>query len=344
MVASRPPLTKKHKKKNKKKFLFFFESVFLSNTRRTMETGEEDIQIEAVERRCPECGCTDLQDVLPEDETVCTNCGLVVFDQAFMERRGPPKESTLEYWKGVLDAAKAEAKALPKGCTYQAIFHYNERLAQLDCTDPDIPKPLMDAIRKLHLERASGPGGREYLRQPFTREFIEREILAHVSWPKDLLINKKRNLRRKTPLQTFSERWIRIRYELTGLRPRPMTIEFRKAMQELFKDIANSWPEVRHDPHCRYATTGVCDGKRSRLFVCRHNLPHFNWMTQQMIIHLIHWNPAYSYADEYIDYLPAIETPKRLELLKQQWMRLYKYTGIPYYTVRPLRPIPALSK
>lgn len=294
---------------------------------------------------CPDCGNYEFQDLYHEDDTVCLQCGLVVCNQAFVERPESQKKSDSAYWAGVLAAAKAEAAAFPKGHTYQAVFHYNERLAQLDCYDPDIPRPIMEQIYRIHFSRVHGANGKTYVKQPFTREFIEDEILSHVVWPEEMRRNKKGNIRRKTPLQTFSERWIRIRFELTGLRPPKMDKWFRLRMQELFKLIAYVWPTVRHDPLCTYDLTGRCSNQEeSKIFVCRHNLPHFNWMTQQLICHLLHQQPdIYGYSDAYIDYLPAIETAKRLELLKQQWLRLYKYTKIPYYTIRPLRTIPALE-
>lgn len=288
--------------------------------------------------KCPECGSRDLQEIAHDNDIVCRECGLVVCGQALLDPVTADRPNESAYWASVLVSLKNESKTFPRGHTYQAIFHYNERIAQLDCYDPDIPTEIMQQIRMVH--RKNCAANREYIKQPFTRAFIEDQILAHVTWPESLQYTKHGRPRQKTPLQTFSERWIRIRYELTNMRPPLMTAEFRTAIQGLFRIVALAWPIVNHDHFCTFRTTGKCS--HSKMLICRHNLPNFNWITQQLIVHLGLRSKDFQYADAYIDYLPAIDTPRRLEFLKIFWDRLFFHTQIPYYEVRPLKQIPAI--
>ncbi|MEM3062191.1 MAG: hypothetical protein QW303_01405 [Nitrososphaerota archaeon] len=300
--------------------------------------------------QCYNCASFDIQEIESEGQYVCRNCGVVLQELCGAGMATNYRPSHNDFHRS-MDLVRLYQTAhhivppdftfiRPKGWTYQAIFHFNERLAQLDCTDPAIPKSVMDRIYTQNI-RYMAKCLETNTPIIYNREVIAREILGPLTWPEDLKLTKKGRPRSKTVAQTFLERWIRIRYELDGKRPPIMTIEFKKEIQSLFRLVAVAWPFCRHDEQCdayRFWTECTADGK---VVVCRHNLLNYNFIFQQLIAHMMHQNPQkYAFADGYLDYLPTLETPKRLEKLVYFWgTKLKKRTGLPYYTIRPLNLI-----
>lgn len=287
---------------------------------------------------CAECRSTFFVDTR-EGDMVCENCGNVAgrcdegfntcIDSIDFNRCGDANivKNRLVEILGPSEYAKEE---YPKGWTYKALFHGAERIAQLDCSDPEIPASVMASIKAIYKKHYN----------PW--DYIGRkevgDILEHVEWPEDQIQNKKGARRTKSVRKVYLERWIRIRYELTGQRPTPIPEEFKEAFKELFCRVVRGWCIVRHGSNCPARISGQCHAPRQN--GCRHNLPNYNFIFQQLISHLIDQDPIKNgFADMYLDYFPTLTTPKRRSALERYWKELFTYTKIPLYKVRDLTVI-----
>jgi len=287
---------------------------------------------------CAECRSSYFVETRDGDQ-VCESCGNVAgrsdegfntcIDSIDFNRCGDVNFSKIKLIQ-VWGPKKYRKQENPKGWTYKALFHGAERIAQLDCSDPEIPATVMASIRAVYRQNYK-PG------QYIGRKEVG-DILEHVSWPEDQLKNKKGKERTKSVRKVYLERWIRIRYELTGLRPEPVPEEFKEAFKQLFCAVVRGWCIVRHGLNCPARRSSMCYAPRQN--GCRHNLPNYNFIFQQLISHLIDQDPIKNgFADMYLDYFPTLTTPKRRSALERYWKELFQYTKIPLYKVRDLTVI-----
>src|SRR5574338_597957 len=287
-----------------------------------------------------ECECGNRTDFIEtrEDDLICTHCGVAVergggnflrtidgidFDRCadvhhnankLIAVVGPEKYAKMDY---------------PKGWTYKAIFHGAERIAQLDCCDPEIPASILALIRREYTKHWKG----KYIGKKEVGE-----ILENLSWPADQKRAKNGKVRVKSVKKVFLERWIKIRFLLTGERPPEMPQDFKWTLKEKFENVVRTWQRIRHGNECpaRWSSDRTCVSPRQN--GCRHNLPNYNWMFQQLIEDIIHEDPIhYGFADAYLDYVPSLQTPKRVAKLEAYLKELSPHTKIPLYKIRALK-------
>jgi hypothetical protein len=291
--------------------------------------------------KCPECKNNRYFIETRDNDVVCQVCGFVIGDgegeycrsiDGIDYDRCSDAHSIQNKLVEILGPSKYAKFEYPRGWTYKALFHGSERIAQLDCIDPEIPASVMEIIR-------TGYRNSKYYKHDVGRKEIS-EILEPLTWPADQVFNKNKRRRVKSVRKVFLERWIRIRYELTGNRPPSMCDAFKQRFKELFCLVVSKWVRIRHGPLCPARTSDMAKCVNPRQNGCRHNLPNYNWIFQQLICHMIEEDPMkYGYGDAYLDYIPTLQTPKRRSKLEYYWKELQPHTKIPLYPVRTLRNI-----
>lgn len=297
--------------------------------------------------------------------SVCMCCGCVA--------GGVVSDALLD---NARDCSKKSSRITPifysdaKGSTYKALFHWNERIAQLDCRDPPLPRGLLEAINGVlgsKLEILAQESKKnvyidwgEVLNKTEI-ENILKEIRGNLYYKhkKVKQVTKKGEKRyslkkyqyfrpcclmakgthkckghccharkcRCIPMnKKFTERWIRIRYEMTGLRPPPITPEMRIDLQDLFLKVNLAWQFVRHDKRC--------DGTDCALpgYKCRHNLGNYGFIFIQLFCHLAeHYPKRWEKAGEFLPYISTLKTRERLDWIKTKWKEMFQWTKIQLY-------------
>lgn len=279
-----------------------------------------------------------------------------------------------------------------KGSTYNPLFHFNERLAQLDCKDPVMPEDLLMEITKrtsAEFDKIQKECGDMLVTEFCTREYLERILksimgkcyyIIPLEDSQDFFMkpvktwflcchqnslhqmegcsrrgNKVyvgKRCKESTILECckekeeerckcvpaakeWLERWIRIRYELTGLKPPEMGEDLRREFQKMFYTVMRSWDRVRHHPQCSGKNGESCH--HNSTFKCRHNISNYGFVMMQFVSHLIHTHPNdQNLVDKlvlYFWYLKTLKTKERINYLKMKWMEMYPYSQIPLYPI-----------
>jgi hypothetical protein len=239
---------------------------------------------------------------------VCVGCGLVLADDAYRIDVSTPAHGQTVSWH--------------KASSYKYIFHWNERMAQLNCTDPDIPEAFWVCIlRGWTMYGYQWRGGR--LNKNRIRKLLE--LVDSSPWCKNHLKKlgpKKANISLK---KKYLERWVTIIYRLTGIRPPPMTSEFIVEMEKRLFMLCYHFQFVRHAEEC--------DGngwKCHHKYACRHNLPNYNFMMRQFILDIYHSDKVkWAWIKKYLRYLPTLKTESRKRKLIEIWNKLTPYTNMP---------------
>jgi hypothetical protein len=147
---------------------------------------------------------------------------------------------------------------------YNAVFHLNERVANLNCTDPRLPDDLFALVKEVHARYGFPTDGTLW-------HGNIGQILGLVEVP--FRLQEKYRGKRYTcaPLtdmkKKFHERWITLRYRLTGERPPVLPYSLIKGMRDRLVAFLVPWRRLRHAPDC---DGGVRCHKR---FPCRFKLP-----------------------------------------------------------------------
>lgn len=225
----------------------------------------------------------------PEGDYVCTGCGLVV--------------NSLYIAEGFEDFRRTR-------CTYPGykhIFHFNERVANLACDDPRIPMDIFQLILQAHWLDSERRG-----RSDVWYDDIRR-ILRSVEVPYEIQ-EKYRGKRYKClPLtnldQKFSERWLTIRFRLTGERPPRLDPTVRRGIQLLFLGILPPFSYLRHKDGCKK------ERKCHKTFGCAYKLPPYNFIIKE----LLYVHGGRELYDTYAKYLLHTSSPASVAKIRAQW-------------------------
>lgn len=354
-------------------------------------------------RKCPECGWRDIIHAERDGDFVCRMCGLCIAS-AISDKEPPAHWRVRDVAESTGDCSMDIDHKGPdytyvssglrysevKGSTYKAVFHWHERIAQLNCEDPDLPRDLLDEAGRIYsrileyLEEDTKiwrprsqlpPGHPEYLSPAEEAQWkllpLDRvaQLLDQVKgtvrdkykkvkrrryhpmrgsdcpyiyeskrqrdfWPcNHVSSNKRKHCRCKSVRKVYLERWVRIRYELTGQRPRPMPYDLIQELEIRFLRVVRSWNYVRHHPDCPGNWGIPCHKKKK--YKCRHNLPNYGFMFLQFFQDILAKDKEgkFEYVKEYFPYIKTLETPTRMNHLKQKWRELEQYTGLPLYPI-----------
>jgi hypothetical protein len=144
--------------------------------------------------RCPECWSTDLPVRTDVCDDVCGDCGFVISEVLF-------------------DRIPFYVRAL-KG-TYKRIFHWNERMALFRMQDPWLPDDIMDLIEAESVKEI----------YPCVTEFVYHDVAAVLGavkvpeWMQEKYRSTKYKCRPMKDLMRFREKWLQIKWRLTGVKP-----------------------------------------------------------------------------------------------------------------------------
>lgn len=197
---------------------------------------------------------------------------------------------------------------------YKPLFHLNERIANLDCNDPHVPDDLFALVRDAHAAGGYPTDGTLWYGHI-------REILRSVTVPPHL--QEKYRGRRYTcsPLTDmackFAERWITLRYRLTGVRPPALPSHAILGMQARLIGFMGAWRVLRHTAECDGA--GRCHWRCG----CRYKLPSLN-LLMSLFLYDIGGEKLSNHYDPYLFYnTNAPSAPALLQLVAQ----CFKYNG-----------------
>jgi hypothetical protein len=252
--------------------------------------------IRAIKRDPYTCGlCYTYRDPVvqtAEGDTVCTGCGTVLADH------------------GVVDSFKDRERAR-RGISYPGykhVFHFNERVANLACDDPRIELDVFALIHEaywLDREKRGGDGALWY--------DDVRRVLRSVTVPHDIAEKYRGKRYKKLPLtdldQKFSERWLTIRYRLTGDRPPEIDERVRRGIQLLFLGILPPFSHLRHKPECRR------EHKCHKRHGCAYKLPPYNFIIKE----LLYVHGGRELLNKYAPYLLHTTSAASLHKIRSQW-------------------------
>lgn len=250
--------------------------------------------------------------------SVCSQCGFV-------------KEEMFNILESLYLHSNCEPGYITRAkLVYKATFHLHEREAQLCCKDPPIPEMYMDRIK----ETWSTCDRTEYS-SLLTRTEIGKLLQSIEGTVLDSQ-GKERDAG-EFIYRTYHERWICIRYILSGCRLKPPRLTGMMIMEieKRFLNVLNNWNKVRHSKQCdrvhgKHKVETDCHLK----YGCRHNLPNYNFMLVQFL-----WDIYYTTDVKEREnipgltrYLKKVKTLQRRKKLEYYWKRLKKYTNLPLYS------------
>jgi len=260
-----------------------------------------------MEDKASKNGCTHELIRTMEDNAVCILCGLVVdagvCDYSANTPKGQPRAKAAYY----LGAAKKLYG------TYAAIFHFNERMAQLCLQEPPIPPKLWKLIES---EFDFGDFERTYPDpHNLTKQDISK-ICGSIKVP-DRLRERYRSKKFKcNPLddmKRFAEKWITIRRKLGGDAPPPLHPNDIEAMQRDFVAILRPFNIFRHNEGCPQGPK--CHKSAAK---CRHNLPNYNYIIYQLL-------RRRGKGGIYLRFLPQLRTSSKIKALDALCSKIWEY-------------------
>lgn len=258
---------------------------------------------------CPNCKasfCTTTHSA--DGDEVCVLCGYVVSDRVY----AVPTAS-------VLHSHYVVGKSV-----YKALFHWNERIAQLNLTGPQIPSVIQQRLQDTYQSLTNGcPIGTGT--SPFTTYFTKSDVGKLFG----LIVNADQGSK-KWMRKKYLERWIAIRSDLTGMRPVLLNQELVMELEVRFLRVVLFFDYVRHQPSCEMEKeTDKLNCHKTHH--CRHNLINYNLLFQLFIHDICKKKPHLQCFASLVWYLPTVKTTNRLARLKTFWLKLEKYTNIPWY-------------
>jgi len=178
----------------------------------------------------PDCDSIYAPIITRDGDLVCRFCGWLVGSGLLVSSHSDGQRTFVSYFG------------------YNPLFHLNERIANLSCTDPRIPDDLFELVKEEHA-RGHYPSDSTLWYEDIG------EILKTVVVPA-ALAEKYRGKRYKYSALTdmkkkFHERWITIRYRLTGHRPPPLDVPTIRLIQERLLAFLAAWRCLRHSAECR---------------------------------------------------------------------------------------------
>jgi hypothetical protein len=249
---------------------------------------------------CRNCLNVCYSPVLTRDgDAVCINCGLV-----------------LEQKLVGFSAKDGECSSKSPYVGYKHIFHFNEKIANLNRSDPRLPADLLSLVQVAARAQGFGPG-----RDMWYGDV--RAVLRSIVVPDDLQ-EKYRSKRYKfNPLTDmeakFAERWITLRWQLTGKCPPYLDGRVIQTMQVYFQGILIPFRYSRHKPNCdgRY--------KCHKEFGCNYKFPPYNFIIKELLFIIC----GREVLDTYAPYLLHTHSQQSLQKIHALWDKIAHYNRWP---------------
>lgn len=254
------------------------------------ESAENLLQLrQEYDRACanPDCGGLLAPVITRDGDLACPHCGWVT--------------ASADPLPGHTDFARCRRTY----CGYNPIFHLNERIANLCCTDPVIPRDLLELVWLAH-SKGNYPRDATLWYSDISR------ILGSVIVPPDLSEKYRGKRYTKSPLtdmkKKFAERWITIRYGITGERPPPLPGDVIRSLQMRMACLLPAWKALRHAEDC--------DGmlKCHQRCGCRYKLPNAGLLISLFLYDIGGLELAQPY-DKYLFYDADQIKPKNMTVL-----------------------------
>lgn len=249
---------------------------------------------------CPHCASGEPLVATRDADEVCLDCGVVV--RSRMAR---------------FSFADLERTHRSAYIGYKHVFHFNERLANLDCADPCIPEDVFALVELAFERRRDLPRGADMGYADV------RSLLRSVIVPADIGEKYRGKRYKMLPLTNlcdkFSERWLTIRYRLTGHRPPPLARDLKQRLQMYFCGILAPFGKIRHKPEC---DAGLGCHKR---FGCEYKLPPYAFIMKELLF--LVGGPGLLLT--YEDYLIHKTTDRCMAKLRRTWEAIANYNSWP---------------
>jgi hypothetical protein len=248
---------------------------------------------------CPTCYTyRDPVLVTAEGDSVCTGCGLVLEHHLVGDSFG--------------DRARCKRYHYPG---YKHVFHFNERVANLACDDPTIPPDVFELVEMAYWDDSQRRGSSDLWYDDV------RRILRSVEVPYEVREKYRGKRYKMLPLtdldQKFSERWLTIRYRLTGKGPPDVPPCVRRGIQVLFLGILPPFSYIRHRPGCDGR------GKCHKQFGCSYKLPPYNFIIKE----LLYVFGGRDLMEAYSPYLLHTTSTSSLNKIRMLWDRICEANG-----------------
>jgi len=240
--------------------------------------------------------------------TVCSNCGssnLVVNEEFRMVCRSCSFINEY-YW----------ANHYHKKSTYKRITHFNERLAQLFLVDP----PMAEELYELVENEAYSPAYPNF--EQLSKEDF-RKICRSIKVPKHLqekYRSTKFKMRPLTDMNRFVEKWLTLRYKMSGVKPVLPPASVVDEMRTRFVQLQVPFEMIRHKPKCDGRTP-----KCHHVYKCRHNFINYNFTIIELLRLILKDDETIS--KDYLPILPQLKTRPKRRQLKTMWDKLIDYVG-----------------
>jgi hypothetical protein len=169
--------------------------------------------------KCPECWSTVFPVRTNDSFDVCPDCGLVITATVF-------------------DRLPFVVRAL-KG-TYKRIFHWNERMALFKMHDPWIPDDIMDLVEAEAIKDI----------YPNVDDFDYSDVAKVLGavvvplWMQEKYRSQKYKCKPMKDLLRFREKWLQIKWRLTGRKPVDPPDDVIERLTEYFKALQLPWSWV----------------------------------------------------------------------------------------------------
>lgn len=232
--------------------------------------------------------------ITEERRCVCTNCG-AINDYAFET-------------SGFLQKAMRDS--------YKRITHLNERISQWFMVEPPMPDPLYELFENAAFE----PTFPNF--EDFSKEDV-RAVCKSIKVPPDLQEEYRSQKFKKKPLlnlNRFVEKWITLRWKLSGVRPATIDSNGLEQLRTLFNAIQMPFECVRHKPQC--------DGKIRKchkVYKCRHNFINYNFTIIKLLRRILKDDELVD--REYVPLFPQLKSKSKLRQLQQLWDKIIDYVG-----------------
>ena len=286
---------------------------------------------------CPNCKEKGHVVQTREDQCVCSTCGLVVhedeviFSSEWVPQKTdrpassvPPKKRKYRDLGGCKELHEYEReleKRAKLGSTYKRIFHFNERLTQLNMCEPPMPLELFGLLagtyKELYEQKRIG-----------TPDELDKKAVSKLCCSIELDEEYKEKYRSKkfkqnphNDMKRYREKWISIRAFLGGYKPPKLTAEQLFEIRRLFMQIEAPFQEIRHVPSC--------DRKDKKCHLskgCRYTMLNYNYI----LVQLLNFMGLY---ETYAPWLPQLSTPRKVASLNWYWKKIceklnWQYTEI----------------
>lgn len=244
-----------------------------------------------------ECPCGSVQSVYSEGFMVCSQCGQcldnVVYSETIPYQHRNPESPGVGY------STDSSTPCKVVGDRYRSEFHFNERIRQLCCEDPQIP---LEPLREIRAEYEIG----KYPKRHKLRRYHVFRICKATEWYDG-------NLGRVRSCGIYCERWKTLLRELKGTSPKAPYGELVRYLVHMFKHLRVPWAYFREM---------LPASKTKKKTKTRHNSMNFNYTFRK----ILESRDIYEFHDDF----PTLKTPSKLHALDRVMEKCSSYIGMKF--------------